>query len=182
VPITPLLTAVLYGRHNGTTRPGDPQLGQVPGQQRWQSIAPGESTFAYVSATITLVGANYRAEPLVAAFHLSLVLLVSDSNFRNSTAKTASPDIAKAKKPTTRTIGMEMLPMANTYTEVIRQFHQNLRDAIVSRPDFSYAQIARQFGVSEVTVYTIAVEFGIGRIKTGPKPGWLKKSKEAVNG
>jgi hypothetical protein len=39
-----------------------------------------------------------------------------------------------------------------------------------------------QFGVSEVTVYTIAAEFGVGRIKTGPKPGWLKKAKEALNG
>lgn len=72
--------------------------------------------------------------------------------------------------------------MPKTYKHVIREFHQNVRDAIASRPDLSYAQIAEQFGVSEVTVYTIAVEFGVGRIKTGPKPGWLKKAKEAVNG
>ena len=71
--------------------------------------------------------------------------------------------------------------MATTYEEVVRQFHESVRDAVVSHPDLSYAQIARQFGVSEVTVYTIAAEFGVGRIKTGPKPGWLKKAqKEAV--
>ncbi len=70
--------------------------------------------------------------------------------------------------------------MANTYAEIIRQFHQNVRDAIVSRPDLSYAQIAKQFGVSEVTVYTLAAEFGVGRIKTGRKPGWLKKAQKAV--
>ena len=71
--------------------------------------------------------------------------------------------------------------MANTYTEVIRQFHESVRDAIVSRPQLSYAQIAEQFGVSEVTVCTIAAAFGVSRIKTGPKPGWLKKApKEEV--
>jgi transposase len=71
--------------------------------------------------------------------------------------------------------------MAKTYEEVVRQFHESVRDAIVSRPDLSYARIAKQFGVSEVTVYTIAAEFGVGRIKTGPKPGWLKKTqKQAV--
>ena len=68
--------------------------------------------------------------------------------------------------------------MATTYEEVVRQFHESVRDAVVSHPDLSYAQIARQFGVSEVTVYTIAAEFGVGRIKTGPKPGWLKKPEE----
>ena len=70
--------------------------------------------------------------------------------------------------------------MSKTYKHVIKEFHQSVRDAIASRPDLSYVQIAKQFGVSEVTVYTIAAEFGVGRIKTGPKPRWLKKSKEAV--
>ena len=71
--------------------------------------------------------------------------------------------------------------MAKTYEEVVRQFHESVRDTIVARPDLSYAQIAKQFGVSEVTVYTIALEFGVSRIKTGPKPGWLKKAqKESV--
>lgn len=68
--------------------------------------------------------------------------------------------------------------MPRTYKEVISQFHHSVRDAIVSRPDLSYAQIAKQFGVSEVTVYAIAAEFGVGRIKTGPKPGWLKKAAQ----
>jgi len=68
--------------------------------------------------------------------------------------------------------------MADTYAQIIRQFDQSVRDAIVSRPDLSYARIAKQFGVSEVTVYTIAAEFGVGRIKTGPKPGWLKKTQK----
>jgi transposase len=71
--------------------------------------------------------------------------------------------------------------MSKTYKEIVRQFHESVRDAVVSRPDLSYAQIAKQFGVSEVTVYTIAAQFGVGRIKTGPKPGWLKKAqKESV--
>jgi hypothetical protein len=94
----------------------------------------------------------------------------------------APAGIVKVNKSTTGPIGMEVWPMANTYTEVIRQFHESVRDAIVSYPDLSYAQLAMQFGVSEVTVYTIAAEFGVGRIKTGPKPGWLKKAKEALNG
>jgi transposase len=75
---------------------------------------------------------------------------------------------------------MEVLPMANTYTEVIKQFHEGVRDTIVSHPELSYVQIAKQVGVSEVTVYTIAAEFGVGRIKTGPKPKVLKKTQIEV--
>ncbi len=76
---------------------------------------------------------------------------------------------------------MEIMPMSKTYKEILGAFHESVRDAIVSRPDLSYAQIAKQFGVSEVTVYTIAAEFGVGRIKTGPKPAWMKKTqKQAV--
>jgi hypothetical protein len=70
--------------------------------------------------------------------------------------------------------------MAKTYKDIVLQFQKSVRNAIVSRPDLSYAQIAKQFGISEVTVHNIAVEFGVGRIKTGPKPGWLKKAKEEV--
>jgi len=70
--------------------------------------------------------------------------------------------------------------MPKTYKHIIRTFHEHVRDAIVSRPDLSYGQIAKQFGVSEVTVYTIAIEFGVSRIKTGPKPGWLKKAQKEV--
>ena len=72
--------------------------------------------------------------------------------------------------------------MTNTYREIIRHFYQRVRDTIVSRPDLSYVQIAKEFGISEVTVGTIAAEFGVGRIKTGPKPGRLKKDqKRAAN-
>ena len=70
--------------------------------------------------------------------------------------------------------------MAKTYKQVVAQFRTQVRDIIVARPELSYAQIAKRFGISEVTVHNIAVEFGVGRIKTGPKPGWLKKAKEAV--
>lgn len=70
--------------------------------------------------------------------------------------------------------------MPKTYKHVIKEFQQSVRDVIASRPDLSYAQIAKQFGVSEVTVYTIAAEFGVGRIKTGPKPGWLKNAQKQV--
>lgn len=65
--------------------------------------------------------------------------------------------------------------MPKTYKHIVRRFHESVRDAIVFRPEVSYAQIAKQFGISEVTVHNIAVEFGVGRIKTGPKPGWLRK-------
>ena len=70
--------------------------------------------------------------------------------------------------------------MPKTYKQIVTQFHESVRDTIVSRPELSYAQIAKQFGISEVTVNNIAAEFGVGRIKTGPKPGWLKKAKEEV--
>jgi transposase len=70
--------------------------------------------------------------------------------------------------------------MAKTFEQIITQFRIQVRDKIVSRPEMSYAQIAKQFGISEVTVHNIAVEFGVGRVKTGPKPGWLKKAGKAV--
>lgn len=70
--------------------------------------------------------------------------------------------------------------MAKTYEQIVTQFRTQVRNLIVARPELSYAQIAKQFGISEVTVHKIAIEFGVRRIKTGPKPGWLRKSKEAV--
>jgi uncharacterized protein YdbL (DUF1318 family) len=70
--------------------------------------------------------------------------------------------------------------MAKTYKEIVTQFRTQVRDIIVARPEQSYAQIAKQFGISEVTVHNIAVEFGVGRIKTGPKPSWLKKAVKEV--
>lgn len=71
--------------------------------------------------------------------------------------------------------------MAKTYKQIVTQFRAHVRDTIISRPELSYAEIAKQFGISEVTVYTIAAEFGVGRVKTGPKPGWLRNApKEAI--
>jgi hypothetical protein len=70
--------------------------------------------------------------------------------------------------------------MAQTYKRIVTQFRTQVRDTIVSRPDLSYVQIAKQFGISEVTVHNIAVELGVCRIKTGPKPGWLKNAQKDV--
>jgi len=70
--------------------------------------------------------------------------------------------------------------MADTYTHIMERFRESVRDIIVARPELSYAQIAKQFGISEVTVHHIAVEFGVGRIKTGPKPSWLKNAQKQV--
>ena len=74
--------------------------------------------------------------------------------------------------------------MAKTYKQIVRQFHKSVRDAIVSHPELSYAEIAKQFGVSELSVCSIAAEFGVGRIKTGPKPRWLKQvqKEDLING
>ena len=65
--------------------------------------------------------------------------------------------------------------MAITYKEALRAFHESVRDAIIIRPDLSYERIGKQFGISDVTVYNIAARFGVSRIKTGPKPRWLKR-------
>jgi len=70
--------------------------------------------------------------------------------------------------------------MPKTYKHIMGQFRESVRNTIVSHPDLSYAQIAKLVGVSEVTVYTIAAEFGVSRIKTGPKPGWKKAQREVV--
>lgn len=70
--------------------------------------------------------------------------------------------------------------MAKTYKQIVTQFRTQVRNIIVARPELSYAQIAKQFGISEVTVHNIAIEFGVGRIKTGPKPRWLKKTQRGV--
>jgi hypothetical protein len=70
--------------------------------------------------------------------------------------------------------------MAKTYEEIIREFHESVRDAIVSRPHLSYEQLGKEFGISDLTVLTIARRYGVRRIKTGPKPGWLKKAQKGV--
>jgi hypothetical protein len=74
--------------------------------------------------------------------------------------------------------------MPQTLRDVIRaaqsKFDLEVRDVIVSRPDLPYRDIGRVFGVSYDVVQRVAKDFGLKR-KTGPKPGWLKKThKQAV--
>ena len=70
--------------------------------------------------------------------------------------------------------------MSKTHKQVIQEFYESVRDEIVSNPSASYAAIGKQFGICKLTVYSIAAEFGVGRIKTGPKPGYIKKIQKQV--
>jgi hypothetical protein len=65
--------------------------------------------------------------------------------------------------------------MPVTLREMRDEFRQQIRQAITSRGDLSYAEIGAMFGVTSMTVWGVAREYGLRR-KRGPKP----KSRSAA--
>ena len=74
------------------------------------------------------------------------------------------------------------ISLRNTLKTARLGFDTRLAEVLIGRPDLSYAQIEKEFGISETVIRRVMKQFNIGSRKRGPKPGWLKKSKEAVNG
>jgi uncharacterized protein YerC len=50
------------------------------------------------------------------------------------------------------------------------QFDTRLAEVLVSRPDLSYTQIEKEFGISETVIRRVMKQFNIGARKRGPKP------------
>lgn len=49
------------------------------------------------------------------------------------------------------------------------QFDTRLAEVLIARPDLSYIEIERQFGVSETVIRRVVKQFNIGARKRGPK-------------
>ena len=61
------------------------------------------------------------------------------------------------------------------------QFDTRLAEVLIGRPDLSYTQIEKDFGISETVIRRVIKQFSIGARKRGPKPGRLKKAqKQAI--
>jgi hypothetical protein len=59
--------------------------------------------------------------------------------------------------------------MPATLTEIRERFRRKIREVIASRADLTYAEIGAMFGVTSMTVWGVAHEYGLRR-KRGPKP------------
>ena len=51
-----------------------------------------------------------------------------------------------------------------------RRFDSQLGRALARRPDLSYAQIQKEFGISENVIRRVVKQLNIGQRKRGPKP------------
>ena len=49
-------------------------------------------------------------------------------------------------------------------------FDSRLAKVLVSRPDLSYTEIEKEFGISETVIRRVMKQFAIGARKRGPKP------------
>jgi hypothetical protein len=74
------------------------------------------------------------------------------------------------------------ISLRNTLKTARLGFDTRLAEVLIGRPDLSYAQIEKEFGISETVIRRVMKQFNIGARKRGPKPSLLKKSKEVVNG
>ncbi|GEM_PF-3835691 len=59
--------------------------------------------------------------------------------------------------------------MPLTLAAIKERFRRQIRKVVASRPDLSYAEIGVMFGVTSMTVWSVAREYGLRR-KRGPKP------------
>ncbi len=80
--------------------------------------------------------------------------------------------------------------MPHSLCEVLQDFHDRIKETILTRPEMTYRQIAARFGVSAVTVKRIARKAGLRRprgarskrnsILHPPKPS--QTNQEQTNG
>lgn len=59
-------------------------------------------------------------------------------------------------------------------------FDTPLAEVLIARPDLSYAEIEKDFGISETVIRRVTKQFNIGARKRGPKPG--KPQKQVSRG
>jgi transposase len=63
-------------------------------------------------------------------------------------------------------------------------FDARLAEVLIARPDLSYTEVEKDFGISETVIRRVIKQFNIGARKRGPKPGGLTKAQKqaVVNG
>jgi hypothetical protein len=77
-------------------------------------------------------------------------------------------------------MGMQ-ISLKDTLKTARLQFDTRLAEVLIARPELRYADIEKDFGISETVIRRVMKLFNIGARRRGPKPGWLKKTqKEAV--
>ena len=59
-------------------------------------------------------------------------------------------------------------------------FDNQVAKALIARPDLSYAEIEKDFGISETVIRRVMKQFHIGARKRGPKSG--KPPKQVSRG
>lgn len=62
------------------------------------------------------------------------------------------------------------LSLKNTLKTVRLSFDARLAEVLIARPDLPYAQIQKEFGISETVIRRVMKQFSIGARKRGPKP------------
>ena len=55
------------------------------------------------------------------------------------------------------------------------QFDTRLVEVLIARPDLSYVEIEKDFGISETVIRRVTKLFNIGARKRGPKPAQPQK-------
>jgi len=63
------------------------------------------------------------------------------------------------------------ISLKNTLKTARLGFDARLAEVLIARPDLSYAQIEKDFGISETVIRRVMRQFNIGARKRGPKPG-----------
>jgi transposase len=70
--------------------------------------------------------------------------------------------------------------MRDTLKTARLRFDTRLAEVLVRRPDMSYDEIGKAFGVSETAIRGVLRRFNLGARKRGPKPG--KPQKQVSRG
>ena len=63
------------------------------------------------------------------------------------------------------------ISLKNTLKTARLSFDARLAEVLIARPDLTYTQIEKDFGISETVIRRVAQQFNIGARKRGPKPG-----------
>jgi hypothetical protein len=67
------------------------------------------------------------------------------------------------------------ISLKNTLKTARLSFDARLAEVLIARPDLTYTQIEKEFGISETVIRRVIKQFSIGARKRGPKP---KSGKE----
>ncbi len=62
------------------------------------------------------------------------------------------------------------ISLKNTLKTARLSFDARLAEVLIARPDLSYTQIEKDFGISETVIRRVMKQFNIGARKRGPKP------------